>query len=877
MHISKSYTNNPGLGALSHPPLENSAARPIDPRFGDEINERGVYIHKMNISRGAVNSQFEKIKDYKLPTPGTFVGVGVHRTYNLGNWLGTSGLIFSPDTVSVLSYKGGICSVRLAKAATRNFSMYNSHKGYSRYLAGVFNTKCADTQSAFKNRNAKNLRLVEDAAFAKNKYKELELRSNLAFKDELPSPIKDRINADVSSKFTIVKLLQSQNIDISKLKKSQLLKFLKQFSEKDTDLGHRLRHAVNKIERFDGDKKTQAYLRLGLAVPIKKNHYSNIMRVWGAQTPNEHLLLPTLANIAGVCVNVESTSGIDQAFEINAKLNDEQEKAQMPSRNNPALVYNLSPKIGKSLVHLGWTQCVAPWSSKGLIEFAKTGHITEWEYNKYTPNHFMLIHTLADAGALVFFEDEKALLNCKFKKNFVDDLSSIKENNSNLLHIAIENNRPLDDIKFFYFWQVKAFTQRNSDNRTALDLAILRGHESHSFLDKANSWNKEQLTSERNAYISGRLDKLCNKLGKKEASYRLRDGRQEDGKIMYIPQLGSYRVIKGSGYLDKGKNLEWTGVQKYCNHRRDLALSIASVRNNNNISITNGIYDSVHSVSSTNKLPSVFYQHRPAKNATANFPRQYEVISFVSNLPAVNSVCVVDLRDESRRNYIEAHIHGGLRASQAKGVVGPDRDSCTYFNGKIFLPRDQKEIFSNIATKGDFTHLSINYDSFDSGLDEKSRKLFYFKYLLANIRYLSGWEKSIEKLGPVESAFLAEQNPHFIIETKSLLREQRIILHELMKSCYRKQWPEEFDEVDKYKGCLLREFSKEYLNYSDAEQADVQYILAKKMRMIEGRSNDDRDIAKMLFEKAASHSHVNAISALASMAISALASMNKKP
>lgn len=783
--------------------------------------------------------------------------------------IGTSGLIFSPDTASVISYKGDICSARLTDYR-KNFSHFSSglirdrYAAYSKDLTNEFNRK-GPTQSAFNNRNPKQLRLVEDVTFAKNKYKELELRSNIAFKDEVPCPNEDQINADVSSKYSIVTLLQSKNIDTSVLKKSELLNILKPISEENTDLGHRLRHAINKIERFEGDEQTQKYLNRGLHVPTKKNHYVDIMRKWGAQTPNEHLLMPTIANIAGVCVNIEAISGIDQAFEINAMLNEKQKKAGIKPYQNPALVYHLSPKVGKSLVHIGWTQCVSPWSSNGLIEFAKTGQITELNCNKYSPDHFKLIHALADAGALVFFENEKTLLNCKFNKNFIDDLSSIKENNSNLLHIAITNNRPVDTVKFFYFWQVNAFTQKNSANLTALELAKSKKHECYSFLEKAKNWTKEKIISERNTYISGRLNEVCSRLRKKEASYHLRNGLQEDGEISYIPELGSYRVIKGSGYLDKCKTVKWTGVQKYCNNRIDLTISIASVHNGNNISTTNGIYDAGDSFSSNNKMPSVFYQHRPAKKASAQFSRQYEVISFVSNSPAVNSVYVVDLRDESRPRYIEAYIHGGLKSSESLGIVSPDRECCTYFKGRIFLPKEQKEFISNIANKCEFNHLCINYDQFDWELEEKSRKLFYVKYLLANIRYLSSWERNIEKLGPIESGFLEEKSPHFIKETSGLLSEQRIILHQLLKSCYRSQWPEEFDRADKHQGCLLREFSKEYLVYSDSEKSDMQYVLAKRMQIRKHRSDDDLVIARMLYEKAASHSHVKAVSALARM------------
>lgn len=86
MNISKKYTSNPILGDLSHPPLKNKAGKPSDPGFSDELNKRGVYVHKLNISIDAAKLQFDKINKNEIPTPGTFIGVGVHRAYNGGNW-----------------------------------------------------------------------------------------------------------------------------------------------------------------------------------------------------------------------------------------------------------------------------------------------------------------------------------------------------------------------------------------------------------------------------------------------------------------------------------------------------------------------------------------------------------------------------------------------------------------------------------------------------------------------------------------------------------------------------------------------------------------------------------------------------------------------
>ncbi|GAA4027469.1 hypothetical protein [Actimicrobium antarcticum] len=565
MHISHNYITPVTAGELGHPPLDQYPGRPKDTRFSEEVNKSGVYIHKLCIHGDAIKEQFDKIENNLIPTPGTFVGVGMHRTYNMDRWARTSGLIFSPDTASMISYKGDIASVRLSNI-DKNFSHFSSvpaqeqHAKYAQYLSTKFN-QLGETGTAFNNRKPKQLRLVEDVTFAKDKYKELELRSNLAFGNEMPDANDSSTIPDESSKYTIARLLQSSGVDIDSLTKSTLLDVLIPIAQEDTELGQRLRHAIKKLERFDNDAAIKVYLNLGKADPVKKNHYINIMRKWGAQTPNEHLLMPTIANIAGICVNVEATSGIDQALKINAMLSERQKANGLVSNNNPAFVYHLSPKSGKSLVHIGWSQGVSPWSSQGLIEFAKTGKVTGVDGNTFKPDHFKLLHALADASTLVFFENEKTLLNCKFSNNFIDNLSLVKDNNDNLLHIAIANNRDIDTIKFLYFWQVNAFTEKNSEQLTALDLAKKNNHPACSFLQTAKGWdgNSAIVSPNRNAYIIERLEKLP----KISDYYEMRNGRSERGEIKYISEQGTYRVTKGNGYFNREKTISWKGIQKY--------------------------------------------------------------------------------------------------------------------------------------------------------------------------------------------------------------------------------------------------------------------------------------------------------------------------
>lgn len=860
MHISKMYITPVNSGDLSLPPLDQQAGTPKDSKLSDKINQSGAYIHKLCVHGDAVKEQFDKIESHTIPTPGTFVGVGIHRTYNMDRWAKTSGLIFSPDTMSMLSYKGDIASVRLSKNH-RNISHFSSKSGkneyekYAQYLSTKFNA-LGETGTAFNNRKPKQLRLVEDVDFAKNKYRELELRSNLAFSYETPSPNEMSIFPDESSKFSIVKLLESSGITIDTVTKSSLLDFLTPISQEDTDLGQRLRHAIKKIERFDDDAAIQVYLDRGKEVPGKKNHYIAIMREWGAQTPNEHLLMPTIANIAGVCVNVEATDGIDQALKINMMLNERQKLAGIISNNNPAFVYHLSPKTGKSLVHIGWSQGVSPWSSQGLIEFAKTGLITGVDGNTFKPDHFKLIHTLADTSALVFFENEKALLNCKFTKNFVDDLSLVKENSENLLHIAITNNRDEGTIKFFYYWQVNAFSEKKSDNLTALELAEKTNHPGYPFLKKAEGWgnSKEIISLNRNIYISDRLDKIP----RKKATYSLRNGCQEQGEISYIPEQGTYRVTKGSGDISKAKTTTWNGIQKYYPAIFDLACSIGTINCEKSQTIDRGIFSSIPN----DGIPYIFHQYRSAAQPTPNSPVKSEGLSFISGLPDASSIYEIELKQESRR-FMEAEIKGSRKVLITEKLLDPDPESCTYFETKLFLPKRLKKHIDSMSGEEIFIHLPISNKSFDRSIPNNDRRLIYAKYALVNIHYLSAWKKAIEELNPVETQFLEDKNSDFINETNSFLEKQKTMLHESMTHHFQNFPVQEVEKVDVYGRCLLQEFSDEYLNYSHADHANMQYILANRMELRNAFTLDDLVIARKLFEKAAYHSHGESEFALA--------------
>lgn len=439
MHISSTYTQARALaeqiGELSLPPLANSPGRPSDSKFTEEINRTGVYVHKLSHDLDALQDQIKKLSEHRFPTPGTFVGVGLHSVYNHFRWKNTSGLVFRPDTVSVLLYKGDIASIRRSHLGSidQGVPSINSerYRDYAADLSQAFDT-LGETVTAFNKRAPKKLRLVEDVLFAREKYRELELRSNGAFRIKKPGRT---LSDDVSSKHVIARLLNVTTQTVTVWTKDTLLHELNARSAGNDRLGQLLAHAIRKIERFDNDNVLYFYLNRRILPPSKFNYYVETARELGAQTPNEHLLMPRMTDVLGVCVNFESLVGIDQAFEINTTLRKHQRAKGADKHDHPALVYQISAKIGSSLIQAGWSQHVKPWSSSGLIEFAKTGLITGVDNNRFRPDHFKVLALIAQKGALVL-NDNRQVTGYGMPANFVRDLSTVRDNGDNLLHIV---------------------------------------------------------------------------------------------------------------------------------------------------------------------------------------------------------------------------------------------------------------------------------------------------------------------------------------------------------------------------------------------------------------------------------------------------------
>lgn len=891
MHLPLDYIHSADLGDFCHPPLDANPKRPKHTEFSEEINSKGVYIHKLHLDNSTIKKQLDKMVENKLPTPGTMVGVGLHRTYTLKRWEGASGFVFSPSTASLLSYKGDIYSDRLRHDRDgRTFADFNNGThdeqlvDYASNLRNRFN-QLGETSSAYRYRIPKQLRLVADVSFANAKYRELEIRSNLAFRkksDAMPGDIKDE-----SSKHLIVRLLKAAGKPVNAMTKADLLQWLGDQSTPDHPVTLVLEHAIRKIERFKDDAAVEKYLgRVENPTPPKSNgthtkypegHYTKTVREWSAQTPNEHLLLPKIEDVAGISVNVESVAGIDQAMVINRELRERQNQQGMSARDNPAIVHQISRKVNRSLIHIGWTQAVIPWSTDGLKDFAKTGQTDTIKSGRDRGvNHFTLIRMLADAGALRFFEEERTFNGVKVEKNFVDDLSMIKEGQDNLLHLAIENGRDLDFIKFLYFWKVDAFSENNAQGKTALELAQVKNGPAYEFLKEAETYvgNAVKIATNRNNYISKRIAALPQR----DAIYRMRSGIVEEGKTSYIPELGAMRVTAGKSWIDNDAGCIYEGVRKYSQdlgddkQLGDMALTVGTCTNKHQTEKPNmqaGLWEMRDSTNSYQQRLRLGAQHWQEKKSSAKGLAVPECIGFISKIDGNHAAIRFYLGKKNRR-YTEVVVECSLSSPRSNRRLKVT-DGCSHVKTKVFIPNNALENFRSDKL---FSHLQVDEKSMDRDLSEREKKLVRSKFLLAQIHYLSAWQNSLPRLANDEIGCIEEANPDFISQTHSNLAQQKKELHTLLEN-HVLTIADELKNADNYGKSLLQEIGKLYLESDNPDHVHIQTVLAQQFESTGSSIPENVIVARELYERAAKCQYGIAEAALARFYEQGLAGLQK--
>ena len=463
-----------------------------DTRFIDEINEKGCYIHVSSNADNKIAFELNKIVNETLPTPATLVGEGPVTLYDTAQWKNCSGFVFTPNAPSLLAHKHDFWSCRLKTNSNRNFAEVlkkkiffvaptkeDALKKYSAYLSTNFNEIDEKTLSTLGK--SKKLFLDGDVSFSRAKYREMKLRCR--FDSVSSSDIKD-----VSSKVLIATNTLRPHADLRLAPRRDVMKQLADLSEQDTNLGEVLEHAIIKLNKMSS-KAYQRYMAIACDSVAKKygeGRYTKYMAKYQRLPPNEHLLLPSFEEVKGIYINLRSVGGIDHAFELKKAL--EQRQAERKLRKyNAAILYR--PSISQDNNYFrqaGWAQALLPWSSKGLIESAKTGMVTAEDGKTFQPQHRKLLKMVSTSDYLLG-EPPK--------------LGDVKQGKNNPLHLAIESGRDAEVIKFFYYWDVCPI-EPGEKGKSAIELANDANHPAHEFLSEKSAERSEtQLSEGRKAFF----------------------------------------------------------------------------------------------------------------------------------------------------------------------------------------------------------------------------------------------------------------------------------------------------------------------------------------------------------------------------------------
>lgn len=262
---------------------------------------------------------------------------------------------------------------------------------------------------------------------------------------------------------------------------SELVAKLKDVSEQNAVMGEALEHAIIKIKKMS-TKRYKQYTEKAFdsGKRIKsQGRYTRFIQNFGALPPNEHLLLPSLEDVKGIYINLDSINGIDHAFELKKAL-EQRQKARGIRQYNSAVLYRPTLRRDSNYFRqAGWAQALLPWSSQGLIEFAKTGVITAEDGKAFAPDHTKLLNIVSTAAYFL---------------GNLPDVAEVKERNNNLLHVAIESGREQSVIKFFVSRKVSP-TEIGEKGKSAIAMAKDCDHPSLDFLTRESVSDGEPSTA----------------------------------------------------------------------------------------------------------------------------------------------------------------------------------------------------------------------------------------------------------------------------------------------------------------------------------------------------------------------------------------------
>jgi hypothetical protein len=592
MHISERYGPvEKGVQSMALANLES----PADSSWTHgarqkELNQQGAYIHRFydQQSLQAVIAAVKKISENNVCTPCTLIGPSLCKTYNHHFWEGCAAMLFSPSMPTMLGYKGDILSNRLAyKTNLKHSNFCDSQRSRSESLElfaeeirTTFNGYSA-TPSAFAGRREKQLNLVVNTNHQAAKIKEMAMRGNLYF-----AP-KDRVakyNLDVPSKNLILEL-SSKHKDFKLSNKPEfktkkdVLDFIDKVTSFDPSLLPFLQAARIKISSFKNDSAIATYFNSANKTCTKQAHersYSEFLKwqfdysqtenyvdTYGdkntALTPNEVLGMPSPEDLIGLIIDLSTSKSMDQALATLGYLKNQSAPEWNAAGETLApFTHLISHMEDSSIIQLGWSKMVIPYSTEGLKSYCTTGNVTSIDNHRFTPDYFTLLHRIASHGILVFSKNYRNVDILNAKPNVIRNFSEILcGNGKGLLYNAIAQPKiPFATLRLFC--HLDRLSSGNFDNlKAVLNNFDVDTKRTESLL-KLVKMNEKQVENDLNRLLSSEINRIERSVFNHRATPRtikFRAGFQDQGVFEYNKELGSLSLINGIRVKEDGTRL----------------------------------------------------------------------------------------------------------------------------------------------------------------------------------------------------------------------------------------------------------------------------------------------------------------------------------
>lgn len=554
-----------------------------------EINQTGVYVHRFNRVDKKITKSFQetidKIEQDKIPTPCTLIGPSFSRTYNHYVWEGCPGLMFSPEMPIVLDYKGDVYSARLSNskiahvgqaAVDRNESL----RQYTLSLLKIFNS-FAETSSAFKARKAKKLNLIVNAEFHRAKLVEIRKRGNFYFSSD---EIKSEIDFDRPSKKVLKDLVEisaQHGINVPnglRTNKDDLISFIESWMAARPDWADFLSHAKIKIQSFGSDQAVRSYWSKA-DEPIVIDHLSSYRLYLAKQfkdavdrninidyqdpstvlSPNEVLGMPKTKDLIGIVIDPSLISSFNESCEIITHLGKIKNWEDV-SKTIPPYLHVLSHLDGNSIVQLGWSTMVLPYTNNGLEQYCNSGKIKSLDDKFFRPDYFLLLHRIAAASPLVFEGAYNTVDIIHLKRNVVRDICDVRIRFRGRDNISLINAASCSEVisakDFELFCFLELFGVKDLKSTPTLNIAGLQAARSFDgaldtqikIIDDFLSLDINQLRKKFIDRLSVEINRIESKRDQKSQDCRrvsLRSGWMCEGKFLFNPAICCLSLFEG--------------------------------------------------------------------------------------------------------------------------------------------------------------------------------------------------------------------------------------------------------------------------------------------------------------------------------------------